>query len=50
MDYFKAWISLIGWDELAFIAAVFLLMFAFDRLMTWYEKRPWTGLSGRFGR
>lgn len=48
MDYFKAWISLIGWNEIAFVAVVFVFMFAADRFILWHDKTlPWRGLMNR---
>lgn len=44
MNYFTAWLSLIGWGEAGFILVVLLLLGLADRLILWEARHPWKGL------
>lgn len=48
MTYLNAWLSLIGWNEIAFVSVVLVLMYAIDKGVRWHDKAmPWKGLLNR---
>lgn len=44
MNYFTAWLSLIGWGEAACLLAFAVVLFLADRAILWHDKHPWPGL------
>lgn len=44
MDYFTAWLSLIGRNEAYALLAMGVAFILADRIVLWHDKHPWPGL------
>lgn len=50
MDYFTAWLSLIGRNEAAAILAIAVALLLADRAILWLDAHPWPGLIALWKR